>query len=1150
MKKLFLFMMAAAMVTFAGCQKNELEGTDASKTSTISLIADIDQGSAKTTLDGKNVEWETGDIIYAVTTDGAWGAPFDDDNSGETIAEFTYDDGTFTTAATLEDGDYLCKVLYASSSQKSYHRGESTSHKLQSTQNQDCSAPTAHIKTNDALVGEFEASVPSDEPFQVTMAHLYTMMQVDVKNNTGAAIQVTRFEMSATDANLAGVFNVDDFNVPSISLKTSASDKITVNLTGGNVAAGATLPVYFVMAPLADYAGDVTFKVTDSEGNTYSKTVTMNGITFAAGKYNTTPYTIKDADEITGVPLPFTETFATGLGEFTSEGVLPSGLSYIWSHDSGYKCAKASAYVSGTRYEQINYLVSPVLDLTGVESAKMTFDHAGNYFSGTESSSANVCVREVGGDWDTLNIPTYFTSWTFVNSGDIDLSAYVGKYIQIGFKYSSSSSVAGTWEIKNLEVSEGASATEIIVAAVPETVGAEGAEVSVAYSITNPKEGKSLTASANVAWITAFDYSTAGQVKFAVAANESTEARSGVVTLSYDGAESVNVTVNQKGQAVAGSSEVIIVFADLGYENGAAVESVSSEPVTVTFDQGTNGSNAPKYYTTGSAVRTYGGNNFTIAVSSGNIVGIELTYASGEGTNAITSDVGVFSGNVWSGSAQSVTLTIGGTTGHRRIQKIKVSYISGGAVPEPEPKTLESIAVENPKTEYTVGDQFVAPTVKATYSDATIATVTGATFSGYDMATAGTQTVTVSYTEGEVTKTTTYSISVNPNNSDYTGTYAIVAYRTSDNYYYYLTNQDAGAKTKRLVATVIGTSKPENGVSVPESKLWKLKKSATGYVIQSVETEQYVSWISDNSALMADEKFEFTVTENEGQYTFVNGDRYLSLNSSKGSDYFAMYTGSQTHDLYLIPAVEGEEVKATVESIEVTGYTQEFTQNSEFSFGGKVTATLSNGVTVDVTSESEFTGYDMSVVGPQTVTVTYTKDGKTVSTTYNIMVSKAQGGAEAYYVKVTSAPADWSGEYLLVAKNNADLYALDQKSTGSWGTASSVTETTSGIVANNVTNAYKIIISAGTVSGTYSLQLQDNNYVSSSAAKKFNVSVSKSASATDMKISLNGDGTVTIESKTKAGRKLHYNYNNGSGGFRYYDNNTSLSLPYLYKLQN
>lgn len=75
-------------------------------------------------------------------------------------------------------------------------------------------------------------------------------------------------------------------------------------------------------------------------------------------------------------------------------------------------------------------------------------------------------------------------------------------------------------------------------------------------------------------------------------------------------------------------------------------------------------------------------------------------------------------------------------------------------------KTLSSIAVSNAKTSYTVGDSFVAPTVTATYSDNSSAPVTSATFSGYNMNSVGTQTVTVSYTEGGVTKTTTYQITV------------------------------------------------------------------------------------------------------------------------------------------------------------------------------------------------------------------------------------------------------------------------------------------------------------------------------------------------------------------------------------------------------
>ena len=64
-------------------------------------------------------------------------------------------------------------------------------------------------------------------------------------------------------------------------------------------------------------------------------------------------------------------------------------------------------------------------------------------------------VRAEGAtEWTDLEIPTWpgTTSWAFVNSGEIDLSAYVGKKVQIGFKYESSDAGADTWEIKNVKV--------------------------------------------------------------------------------------------------------------------------------------------------------------------------------------------------------------------------------------------------------------------------------------------------------------------------------------------------------------------------------------------------------------------------------------------------------------------------------------------------------------------------------------------------------------------------------------------------------------------------------------------------------------------------------------------------------------------------
>ncbi len=41
-------------------------------------------------------------------------------------------------------------------------------------------------------------------------------------------------------------------------------------------------------------------------------------------------------------------------------------------------------------------------------------------------------------------------SWNFANSGDIDLAAFIGKKVEIGFHYTSTASKAGTWQIRNV----------------------------------------------------------------------------------------------------------------------------------------------------------------------------------------------------------------------------------------------------------------------------------------------------------------------------------------------------------------------------------------------------------------------------------------------------------------------------------------------------------------------------------------------------------------------------------------------------------------------------------------------------------------------------------------------------------------------------
>ena len=124
------------------------------------------------------------------------------------------------------------------------------------------------------------------------------------------------------------------------------------------------------------------------------------------------------------------------------------------------------------------------------------------------------------------------------------------------------------------------------------------------------------------------------------------------------------------------STTETITCAELGYENGAEVTTVNGQGFSINWNKGTN-SNAPKYYSTGSAIRAYGGNYFTIS-SEETITAVALTFASGEGTNEITTNSGTYSNGNWTGSSKSITFTIGGSSGHRRMATIAVTYTTEG----------------------------------------------------------------------------------------------------------------------------------------------------------------------------------------------------------------------------------------------------------------------------------------------------------------------------------------------------------------------------------------------------------------------------------------------------------------------------------------
>ncbi len=113
-----------------------------------------------------------------------------------------------------------------------------------------------------------------------------------------------------------------------------------------------------------------------------------------------------------------------------------------------------------------------------------------------------------------------------------------------------------------------------------------------------------------------------------------------------------------------------------GYTNGQEVTTITKGDVTLTFGKGTAGSNVPKYYNTGEAVRCYPGNTMTVTAES--ITKIVFTFGSGDSNNAISVNTGALSGSTWTGDADQVVFSVGGSSGHRRIAQVDVTMNGSG----------------------------------------------------------------------------------------------------------------------------------------------------------------------------------------------------------------------------------------------------------------------------------------------------------------------------------------------------------------------------------------------------------------------------------------------------------------------------------------
>ena len=166
--------------------------------------------------------------------------------------------------------------------------------------------------------------------------------------------------------------------------------------------------------------------------------------------------------ETTGEELLY-ETLLTqaSFDKFTTISV--SG-EQVWSYDASRKCAKMSGYANAATIPNEDWFISPAMDLSSVNAATLTFNHAfgpASLIPTTDAEKAQYTIwvsndfdKDVkAATWTELKGMVYGTTgWGYVSSGNIAIPAENLKAnCRIAWKYVCDD-VSATWEIKEIMV--------------------------------------------------------------------------------------------------------------------------------------------------------------------------------------------------------------------------------------------------------------------------------------------------------------------------------------------------------------------------------------------------------------------------------------------------------------------------------------------------------------------------------------------------------------------------------------------------------------------------------------------------------------------------------------------------------------------------
>lgn len=360
---------------------------------------------------------------------------------------------------------------------------------------------------------------------------------------------------------------------------------------------------------------------------------------------------------------------------------------------------------------------------------------------------------------------------------------------------------------------------------------------------------------------------------------------------------------------------------------------------------------------------------------------------------------------------------------------------------------------------------------------------------------------------------------------------------------------DAMADSKMVVTKVVGGTYDGLYTIMDASGKYLYAASSSGNQLKSAalstSTPQHYYW---------------SIVENEGVYEIIASKsanrNVMQFNYNNGSPIFNCYSSASQKAvaLYAYSDIKPDTtpkifVTNTTYSVKATDTSVEIPYNVK-NITGTISATVADDATIsnintnvtDVTdgkvtisfaanneSAEKTATIVLSYEGAQSVNVVITQEGK-----------PAEGDTTPKFVKVTAAPADWSGIYLIVYEKGNVAFDGSLSSLDAVGNEVKVT------IANNEI-AYTETLAKSTFeiakNGTsYSIKSASGSYIGRTATSNGLTTSKTTVYSNNISMS---NGTITIASS--GGPKLQYYSQSGSQRFRYYA--TTQQAIQLYRLE-